>query len=220
MRAGGVSDDVSRIPIERLGFDAVAAAVGGLVMVTIVADRMTPPAGAIADRYSTLAAILIVATVFTKLVAAHGQLGRPGRLAAVVVLLATGTAWYSGRQWVHEKYFDYLVSQQKSDLELTAIELAGDIVHFLQARGATAPPPPRPATWEHDEQEVLRFEQDTSQLFEAQFGPQVRRIHNMFSQRGLIDRDLEAFYRQPANAFEIGVVSRRLAVLAHRLERT
>jgi len=29
-------------------------------MVTVVADRMTPPAGAIADRYSTLAAILIV----------------------------------------------------------------------------------------------------------------------------------------------------------------
>jgi hypothetical protein len=42
----------------------------------------------------------------------------------------------------------------------------------------------------------------------------------MFSLRGLIDRDFEAFYRNPSNAFQIGVVSRRLTVLAHRLERT
>jgi hypothetical protein len=211
---------VRPIPIERLGFDAVAAAVGALVMVTVVADRMTPPAGAIADRYSTLAAILVVATVLTTLVSARGHIGRPGRLAAVVVLLATGTSWYTGRQWVHEKYFDYLVTQQKTDLELGAIELSGDIAHFLRDRAGTAPLPPRPATWERDEGAVLRYEQDTSQLFEAQFGSQVRRTRDMFSQRGLIDRDLDAFYRQPANAFQIDVVSRRLAVLAHRLERT
>ena len=31
-------------------------------MVAIVAARLTPPAGAIADRYSTLAAILVTAT--------------------------------------------------------------------------------------------------------------------------------------------------------------
>jgi hypothetical protein len=45
-------------------------------------------------------------------------------------------------------------------------------------------------------------------------------MRDMFSLRGLIDRDLDAFFRQPANAFQIGVVARRLAVLAHRLERT
>src|SRR3954451_7795759 len=71
-----------------LGRTAVAAAVGGLAMVTIVAGRMTPPASAIADRYSTLAAILVAATVIATLVASRGRLGRPGRLAAVVVLLA------------------------------------------------------------------------------------------------------------------------------------
>jgi hypothetical protein len=42
----------------------------------------------------------------------------------------------------------------------------------------------------------------------------------MYSLRGLTDRDLDAFYRRPANAFQIDVVSRRLAVLAHRLERS
>src|SRR5205807_1051316 len=99
-------------------------------MVAVVAGRMTPPAGAIADRYSTLAAILIVASVLTVLVGSRGRLGRPGRLAAVVALLSTGMAWYSAQQWVHEKYFDYLVSQQKNELEFGAIELSGNIVGF------------------------------------------------------------------------------------------
>jgi hypothetical protein len=211
---------VTRTSIDAVGRAALGAAIGGLVMVTVVADRMTPPAGAIADRYSTMAAILIVATVLTTLVAARGELGRPGRLAAVVILLATGMSWYSGRLWVHEKYFNYLVAQQKTELELDAVELSGDIGHFLRARAETAPPRPRPPTWERDEEAVLRYEQDTALLFEAQFGPQVRRIREMFSLRGLIDRDFEAFYRNPSNAFQIGVVSRRLTVLAHRLERT
>jgi len=211
---------VARTSIDAIGRAAVGAAIGGLVMVTVVADRMTPPAGAIADRYSTLAAILIVATVLTTLVASHGELDRPGRLAAVVVLLATGMAWYSGRQWVHEKYFNYLVDQQRTNLELGAVELSGDIGHFLRDSASTAPPPPKPLTWEHDEEAVLRYEQDTSVLFEAQFGPQVRKVREMFSLRGLIDRDLDAFYLRPSSAFEIDVIARRLAVLARRLERT
>jgi hypothetical protein len=196
-----------------MGRAAVAAAIGGLVMVTIVADKLTPPAAAIADRYSTLAAILITATVLTTLIVSHDRLDRPGRLAAVVVLLATGIAWYSGRQWVHEKYFDYLVAQQKSDLELRSVELAGEIANFLRARADGA-------TWERDEDAVLLYEQDTSTLFEADFGPQVRQTREMFSLRGLTDRDLDAFYRRPSNAFQIEVIARRLLVLAHRLERT
>jgi hypothetical protein len=42
----------------------------------------------------------------------------------------------------------------------------------------------------------------------------------MLAQRGLIDRDLDAFYRGPANAFQIDVIAKKLTVLAHRLERT
>jgi hypothetical protein len=219
-RRCGVFITVGNRPrFDELCRDALAAAIGGLVMVTVVADRMTPPAGAIADRYSTLAAILIVATVLTMLVASRGQLGREGRLAAVVVLLATGMTWYSARLWVHEKYFDYLVAQQKTDLELGAMELSGEIANFLRTRAETAPPRPRPATWERDEDAVLGYEQETSLLFEAALGLKVRRTREMFSLRGLTDRDLDAFYRRPANAFQIDVVSRRLAVLAHRLER-
>jgi hypothetical protein len=211
---------VPEVRADAIARTALAAVIGGLVMVTLVADRLTPPASAIADSYSTLAAILIVATVLTTLVVSRERLGRPGRLSAVVVLLATGMGWYGGRQWVHEKYFDYMVTQQKTTLELDSIELSGEIANFLHARARTAPPRPRPATWERDETAVLRYEQETSLLFEAQFGQQVRRTRDMYSLRGLRDRDLDAFYRRPANAFQIDVVSRRLAVLAHRLERS
>ena len=212
-------DTVTRPTVDAIGRTALAAIVGGLVMVTVVADRMTPPAGAIADGYSTLAAILIVATVLTLLVVSRERLDRPGRLAAVVVLLATGMTWYSGRQWVHEKQFDYLVVMQKTDLELDSVELSGDIVNFLRDRARTAPPRPRPATWERDESAVLRDEQETAMLFEAGFGARVRTMREMFAQRRLVDRDPDAFYRRPSTAFEIGVIATRLAVLAHRLER-
>jgi hypothetical protein len=138
----------------------------------------------------------------------------------VVVLLATGTAWYSGRLWVHERYFDYLVAQQKNDLELASVELAGDIANFLHERARTAPPRPRPATWNRDEDAVLRYEQETSILYEARFGGEVRRARQMFAMRGLTDRDFDAFYRHPSSGFEIDVVARRLSLLARRLERT
>ena len=211
---------VTRPTLDAVGRTAIAAAVGGLVMVTIVADRMTPPAGAIADTYSTLAAILVIATVLTALFASRQRLGRPGRLAAVVVLLATGTAWYSGRLWVHEKQFDYLVVQQKTDLELRSLELSGDIVNFLRQRARGAPPRPRPATWDRDEDAVFRYEQETAIRFEAEFGAAVRATRQMFAQRRLVDRDLDAFYRRPSSAFEISVIAERLVVLARRLERT
>jgi hypothetical protein len=211
---------VTRPTFDAVGRTAIAAAVGGLVMVTIVADRMTPPAGAIADSYSTLAAILVIATVLTALFASRRRLGRPGRLAAVVVLLATGMTWYSGRLWVHEKQFDYLVVQQKTDLELRSLELSGDIINFLRQRARGAPPRPRPATWDRDEDAVFRYEQETAIRFEAEFGAEVRATRQMFAQRRLVDRDLDAFYRRPSSAFEISVIAERLAVLARRLERT
>jgi hypothetical protein len=204
---------------DRLGRTAVITTIGGLVMVTVVADRMTPPAYTIADQYSTVAAILTVATVLTTLVVSRRRMDRAGRLVAVVVLMTTVIAWYGGRLWVHEKEFDYLVAVQKSDLEIRGIELSGDIGNFLRERAHTAPPHPQPLTWQRDENAVLRYEQATSLLYEAQFGMRVRRTREMFALRALIDRDLDAFYRGPSNAFEIGVVSRRLAVLSHRLER-
>jgi hypothetical protein len=211
---------VIRTRINAIGRAAVAAAIGGVVTVTVVAATMTPPAAAIADRYSTLAAVLIAATVLTTLITLHGRVGRPERLAAVVLLVATGTGWHEGRLWVHEKQFDYLVATQKTDLELRSVELSGDIANFLRERARTAPPRPRPATWDRDVDALLRYEQETSLLFEAEFGLQLRRTREMLSLRGLIDRDLDAFYRGPANAFQIEIIAKKLAALARRLERS
>jgi hypothetical protein len=208
----GHIDDVAR--------DALVAAIGGLIAVAVVAARLTPPAGAIADRYATLAAILIEATLATVLVFAGRRLGREGRLLVVVALIVTGMAWYGGRRWVHEKYFDYLVAQQKTELDLRSIELAGDIVNFLREREAHAPPRPSPATWDRDTAAVLAYEQETALLYETEFGAKIRQTRQMLAQRGLVDRDFDAFYRRPANAFQIGVIAKRLTVLAHRLERT
>lgn len=63
-------------------------------------------------------------------------------------------------------------------------------------------------------------EQETPLLFDTEFGLQARKIRELFSLRGLTDRDLDAFYRHPSSAFEIDVIARRLIVLSRRLERT
>jgi hypothetical protein len=206
--------------LDAIARDAVAATIGGLLMVTVAADTLTPPASAMADRYSTFAGILIAATVLTTVVVAGNRLERPGRLMAVAVLLTTGVAWYSGRLWVHEKQFDYIVEQQKTELELRTVELSGDVLNFLRQRRLTAPQHPSPASWERDVDAVLGYEEETATLFDAQFGLQVRRIRDLMALRGLRDRDLDAFYRRPTNAFEINVVAEKLAALAHRLERS
>ena len=157
-----------RTRFDDVGRDAIVAAIGGLTMVAVVAARMTPPATLIADRYSTLAAILMSATVVTALVAMHDRMERPGRLLAVVLLGATAMAWYSGRLWVHEKQFDYLVDQQKAELEWRTVELYGDLANFLRSRAVAGPPPPRPDSWDRDENAVLTYEQETSLLYRGQ----------------------------------------------------
>src|SRR5262249_46320704 len=158
------------------------------------------------DRYLTLTAILVGATVVTTIARARRKLDRPERLAAVVVVLAAGGAWYAARLWVHEKQFEYLVKAQQRQLELTALELAGDIGIFVRQRAAHAPRRPQPETWDHDVAAMLAFDTETSALFAAQFGAQVRRTRDLFVLEGLTDRDFDAFYRSPANAFQIDVV--------------
>ena len=209
---------VTRVRLECV-YGAAAAAIAGCAAVAAAAAALTPPAVAIADQYLTLTAILVGATVVTAAATAKRRLERPQRLAAVVSLLVAAGSWYAARLSVHEKQFDYLVAAQHRQLELAAIELAGDIEIFVRERAAAAPPRPSPATWDRDIAAVLAFDDDTSRRFAQRFGPQVRRTRELFALEGITDRDLDAFYRAPANAFQIGVVAARLATLAHRLER-
>ncbi|HEY1912146.1 MAG TPA: hypothetical protein VGG73_14570 [Vicinamibacterales bacterium] len=198
----------------------VAAAILGLFIVVIAAARLTPPAVGIADRYLTLDAILVIATIVTAAVSSRQEFDREHRLLVVVLLVSTGMAWYSGRLWVHEKMFDYLVLEQKTELHLRIVELSGDMELFLRERARQAPPKPAPATWDRDVQRVLLYEAETAQLFEVQFGPQVRKTREILALERVTDRDFDAFYRRPANAFQINVVAERLLVLAKRLEKT
>jgi hypothetical protein len=198
----------------------VAAAILGLFIVVIAAARLTPPAVVIADRYLTLDAILMIATIVTAAVSSRQEFDREHRLLVVVLLVSTGMAWYSGRLWVHEKMFDYLVLEQKTELHLRIVELSGDMELFLRERARHGPPKPAPATWDHDVQRVLLYEAETAQLFEVQFGPQVRKTREILALERVTDRDFDAFYRRPANAFQINVIAERLLVLARRLEKT
>ena len=197
---------------------AVAAAVFGCAAVALTAAKLTPPAVPIADRYLTLTAVFIVAAVLSAIGSSATALDRPERLAAVVALLATAGAWYAAQVAVHEKQFDYLVAWQKTQLEMAAVELSGDIVNFLNRRSHDAPPRPSPATWDRDVEAVLQFEEATSVEFAAAFGARVRRTRDLLALEGLRDADLDAFYRRPANAFQIDVVARKLLALARRLQ--
>jgi len=205
--------------VESLSEVAAASAIAGCAAVAATAAALTPPAVAIADRYLTLTAILVGATIVTAAATAKRRLGREQRLGAVVLLLVAIGCSYAARLWVHEKQFDYLVGAQQRQLELAAVELAGDIENFVRESAAQAPPAPSPDTWDRDVATMLAFEDETSRRFERRFGGQVRRTRELFALEGLTDRDLDAFYRAPANAFQIGVVATRLAGLAHRLAR-
>jgi hypothetical protein len=171
------------------------------------------------DRYLTLAAIAATAAVVTTMVMAHRPLDRARRLLAVVLLGTIWCGWYAVRLHSHEVQFDALVRRQKSDLELGCVALSGDIVAFARERGASAPPPPKPATWEQDVTALLRYDTETSVLFEEKFGPQVRKAHDLLALEGIRDRDFDVFYRHPANAFQINVVASKLVALAHRLAK-
>ena len=205
--------------MESLSEVAAASAIAGCAAVAATAAALTPPAVAIADRYLTLTAILVGATIVTAAATAKRRLGREQRLGAVVLLLVAIGCSYAARLWVHEKQFDYLVGAQQRQLELAAVELAGDIENFVRERAAQAPPARSPDAWDRDVATMLAFEDETSRRFERRFGGQVRRTRELFALEGLTDRDLDAFYRAPANAFQIGVVATRLAGLAHRLAR-
>jgi hypothetical protein len=210
---------VARGRSESLYALTATSAIAGCAAVAAAASALTPPAVAIADRYLTLTAIFVAAAVVTAVATTPRPLDRPERLVAVVVMLAAAGTWYWARTWVHEKQFNYLVDWQTRQLELAAIELSGDIENFLHERAAEAPPRPAPATWDRDVAANLAFDSDTAVLFEGRFGAEVRRTRDLFALERVIDRDLDAFYRHPANAFQIDVVARKLDALARRLAR-
>ena len=90
---------------------------------------------------------------------------------------------------------------------------------FCNARDRLAPPRPRPATWQQDMDALDRFESDTVRAYERRFGARVRAAHDLASLRGLRDRDLDAFFRHPANEFQMRVIAKKLDGFSEKLAK-
>jgi hypothetical protein len=201
------------------GWWTIGPAVATLVALLAIALRLgAPPSTAIAVTCLGAAAILLVVKLAMWTIVAPHAFGREERLFTFVMILVIGMGWYATRQWIFERAFDRLVATQQTELHLGVVELSGNILNFLEARRREAPPPPHEgATWDADEIAVLRFDADTGRSFDARFGAQVLTARNLLAMRGLIDRDLDRFYRRPGDSFHIRIVATKLRALGDRV---
>jgi hypothetical protein len=198
-----------RVLLPGILFAAALAVAGG---------RMRPPAPGIEERCVTIVAVLLAIKLFAWVAESGHAFGREERLATFVSFIAIGMFWVGIRQSIAEAAFDYVVVQQRADLAQASRTLAYQIDAFLQGRRRLAPPPPKPATWEQDEETFGRYETQTVLLYERQFGPRVRTSHDLMSLRGLGDREFDRFYRRPANEFQMRIVAERLVFFAGKLD--
>jgi hypothetical protein len=145
--------------------------------------------------------------------------GREERLLTFVMFAVIVLGWMGVRQGIAEAAFNDRVATQRAQLALASRTLSYQIAGLLARRHEHAPPVPRPATWEADEAAIIGFEADTIRLYERSLGPQVRVAHDLLTLRGLRDRDLDAFYRAPANNFQMRVIADKLTFLAGKLDQ-
>jgi hypothetical protein len=188
-----------------------------LLVLGEIGARLKPPAAEISTWCFGSAAVLLTLKLLGWIATSHGSFGRQERLAAFVMLATIAMSWYGGTQWLHEREFDHIVSAQNADLKMTAAQLSASILAFLAERGRHAPHRPQPATWNEDEAAFARYETEMVDTYERRFGKQTRTVHDVFRQLGLRDRDLDAFYANPANAFQMRVVAMKLAALAAKV---
>lgn len=198
---------------------AIAAGVVVASAFAFVALRFTPPAFDVAKSCLSIVALLLAAKVLAWVAADGASFGREERLLAFVMLAACGLGWIGSGEWLDERAFDYRVAQQKAELTRALHDTAVRLTEFVDQRDRQAPPHPRPATWQRDVDTFDRFEEETVSIYERRFGARVRAAHDLASLRGLRDRDLDAFFRHPANEFQMRVIARKLDGFASALGR-
>ena len=202
------------------GWWTTGAGVVAASAVLAIALRLNQPAFDVAQSCVSIIAILIAAKVLAWVAVSGAGFGREERLLAFVMLASTGLGWIGAGDWVDERAFDFRVAQQKAELARALHDTSLRITEFCNARDQMAPPRPRPATWQQDVDAFERFETDTVSAYERRFGARVRAAHDLASLRGLRDRDLDAFFRHPANEFQMRVIAKKLdsfsATLAKR----
>jgi hypothetical protein len=184
-----------------------------------IAIRMEPPAPDVAEICATIVAVLLGIKLIAWVAQTGSRFHREERLAAFVMAAAIALSWLGVREVIHEAAFDEKVRTQKRELVASTAGLSREIASFLEGRRQVAPPVPRPETWERDDQAWVRFENQTTATYERRFAARVRTTHDLLGLRNMRDRDLDAFYRLPANDFQMGVVAQKLGLLAQRLAR-
>src|SRR5215472_7958103 len=201
------------------GWPVVGAGVCVAAFFLVTALRLTPPAFDVARSCIAIIAALLAVKVLAWVAVSGAHFGREERLLAFVMLAACGLGWIGSGQWIEERAFDYRAAQQKDELRRALHDTAVRLSQFCDARDRVAPPHPRPATWQRDEDAFDRFESETVDAYERRFGPGVRAAHDLASLRGLRDRDLDAFFRHPANEFQMRVIAKKLDVFSDKLSR-
>jgi len=209
---------VVRAFLRRLSaWPAIGAGVGVAAMFFVTALRMAPPAFDVARSCIAIVAALLAVKVLAWVAVAGARFGREERLLAFVMLAACGLGWIGTGEWIEERAFDYRAAQQRDELMRALHDTAVRLTQFCDTRDRMAPPHPRPATWQRDEDAFDRFESETVDVYERRFGARVRAAHDLASLRGLRDRDLDAFFRHPANEFQMRVIAKKLDGFAGKL---
>jgi hypothetical protein len=197
----------------------VGAAASAAAIFGVIALRIDPPAFTVASSCLSIFAVALAVRLVAWVAVSGGSFGREERLVAFVALMAIGFGWLGGRESIAEHEFDYQVARQKADLVYALRDLSLRIDGFASTRDRVAPPRPRPATWQKDEDTFERFEDETVVEYERRFGTKVRMARNLVALRGVTDRDFDTFYRRPANEFQIRVIAKKLDAFATTLVR-
>ena len=198
----------------------VGAGLAAASVCLAIALRLNPPAFDVARRCTAALAVILAVKVLEWVAISGASFGREERLLAFVSLAAVALSWIGSGDWIAERAFDYRAAQQKTELMRALHDTSVRILRFVDARDRLAPPRPRPATWQEDVNAIDRFESEGAAAYESRFGARVRTAHDLATLRGLRDRDFDAFFRHPANEFQMRIVAKKLdgfsAALAKR----
>ena len=201
------------------GWWTTSAAVLAASAFLVIALGLPQPAFDVARSCASIVALILAVKVLAWVAVSGAAFGREERLLAFVMLAAVALGWIGTGEWIGDRAFDYRAAGQRADLMRALHDTSVRLSRFCDDRARLAPPRPRPATWQQDMDALDRFESETVRTYERRFGPRVRAAHDLASLRGLRDRDLDAFFRHPANEFQMRVIAKKLETFSNSLAK-
>jgi hypothetical protein len=201
------------------GWSVILPGVIAAVGFAALAIRADPPAPNVAANCATVAAVLLAFKMVAMVARSRSAPGREARLITFVAFAAIVMGWFGAERAIADAAFTYKVDAQSAALVTSARDLSRELLAFVESRRRSAPPRPRPASWDDDEANWFRFESETAIEYNRRFGARVRVAHGLLTLRSVRDPDFDTFYRLPANDFQMEIVGQRLSSLADRLAR-